>query len=66
MRDGEHGFIVPIRDPEAIAARLLQLHQDRELLLEMSEAARTRAGELSWQAYKDRTVALVREAVAAE
>ena len=66
LRDGKQGFIVPIRNPEAIAARLLQLHQDRELLLEMSEAARTRAGELSWQAYKDRTVALVREAVAAE
>jgi glycosyltransferase involved in cell wall biosynthesis len=63
LREGRDGFIVPIRDAEAIAARLLQLHDDRELLREMSENARARAGELSWQGYRDGTVAAVRAAL---
>ena len=64
LRDGQDGFIVPIRDSEAIAARLLQLHDDRELLRTMSESARARAGQLSWQGYRDGTSAAVREAIA--
>ena len=63
LREGVDGFIVPIRDAEAIAARLLQLHGDRKLLREMSENARARAAELAWKAYQDRTVALVRETI---
>ncbi len=64
LRDGQDGFIVPIRDPEAIAARLLELHRDRELLRMMSESARELAGQLSWQSYQDGTVDAVREALA--
>lgn len=60
LRDGEDGFIVPIRDAEAIAARLLELHHDRGLLLQMSESARERASQLDWKGYKDGTVAAVR------
>jgi len=63
MRDGVDGFIVPIRDAEAIANRLLELHDDRGLLRAMSESARERAGQLSWKAYEERTAELVREAI---
>jgi len=63
LRDAHDGFIVPIRNPQAIAERLLQLHQDRDLLQQMSESARQRAAELTWQGYKDRTVAAVRAAI---
>ncbi|HTJ29745.1 MAG TPA: glycosyltransferase family 4 protein [Acidobacteriaceae bacterium] len=63
MRDGKDGFIVPIRDSQAIAERLLQLHDDRELLKQMSESALERAGTLDWQFYKQRTAALVRAAI---
>ncbi|WP_263359459.1 glycosyltransferase family 4 protein [Acidicapsa ligni] len=63
LRDQQDGFIVPIRDPEAISARLLQLHQDRDLLHHMSESALQRAAELTWQGYKDRTVDAVRVAI---
>ena len=64
IRDGQDGFIVPIRNSEAIAARLLRLYEDRDLLRTMSESARARAGELSWQGYRDGTAAAVREAIA--
>jgi alpha-maltose-1-phosphate synthase len=63
LRDGVDGFIVPIRDPDAITARLLQLHADRALLHEMSDSALQRAGQLTWLAYRRRTLAAVREAI---
>jgi glycosyltransferase involved in cell wall biosynthesis len=61
LRDGVDGFIVPIRDPEAITSRLLQLYQDRALLQQMSDSARERAAELDWKSCKLRTVSIVRE-----
>jgi alpha-maltose-1-phosphate synthase len=63
LRDGEDGFIVPIRDSEAISVRLLELHQDRALLKHMSDSALERAGQLTWQGCKDRTAAAVRDAL---
>jgi len=63
LRDGVDGFIVPIRDPEAITARLLELHGDRALLKQMSDSALERAVQLNWQGCKDRTVAAVRDAL---
>jgi glycosyltransferase involved in cell wall biosynthesis len=63
LRDGFDGFIVPIRDAEAITERLLQLHGDRALLQQMSDSALQRAGQIHWQGYKERTVAAVREAL---
>jgi glycosyltransferase involved in cell wall biosynthesis len=63
LRDGQDGFIVPIRDSEAIAARLVELHQDRGLLQAMSESARERAGQMSWQGYRDGTASAVRDAL---
>ena len=63
MRDGQDGFIVPIRDPEAIASRLLSLHHDRDLLKTMSDSARERAGQLDWQICKANTAAAVRKAL---
>jgi alpha-maltose-1-phosphate synthase len=66
LRDGIDGFIVPIRDPEAITTRLLQLYGDRKLLRQMSESARERAAQLDWAACKARTVSAVREAIGSQ
>ncbi len=63
LREGLDGFIVPIRDAEAITQRLMQFHDDRKLLLRMSDSAREQATRLHWQGYKDRTVANVKEAL---
>jgi starch synthase len=63
LRDGIDGFIVPIRNPEAITARLLAFYDDRALLQRMSNSARERAVQLDWSACKARTVAAVRESL---
>lgn len=49
---GQEGFIVPIRDPQAIADRLEQLAQDPDLRDRMSEAALRRVtGIGGWDTY---------------
>ena len=63
LRDGVDGFIVPIRDSDAIAERLLAFDADRTLLQQMSESARERAAQLDWQASKARTADAVKEAL---
>jgi glycosyltransferase involved in cell wall biosynthesis len=52
IRDGVEGFIVPIRDSQAIAERLQQLADNREQLAAMREACLRRAEELSWAGYE--------------
>jgi len=55
--DGAEGFIVPIRDPEAIRDRVLKLYQDPELCKEMSRAALQRVRSTDgWNNYGERTV----------
>jgi starch synthase len=65
LTEGEDGFIVPIRDPQAIADKLELLHGDRERLAAMSEAARKKAETLTWESYRRGVVAVVREVLAA-
>lgn len=53
--DGREGYVVPVRDPVAIAARLARLHDDRDLLDGMAAAAAARARSLGgWNDYGDR------------
>ena len=54
VRDGIDGFVVPMRDAAAMADRLLQFHQDRDLLESASEQARQRASEFTLEAYRTR------------
>lgn len=54
VRDGVEGFIVPIRDAEAIAERLDRLAYDRVLLNQMSHSARERSTYGSLEAYGER------------
>ena len=43
--DGQTGFLVPAKDPQALAERISQLANDRELREKMGLAARDRAAE---------------------
>ncbi len=61
VRDGIDGFIVPIRDAEAIAEKLDLLASNPKLLAEMSLNARERALEFSWERYGERLVRAVRD-----
>jgi glycosyltransferase involved in cell wall biosynthesis len=51
VRDGIDGFFVPIRDPEAIAARLEQLYRDPALRERLGRNAREQALRHTWGAY---------------
>ncbi|MCH9050404.1 MAG: glycosyltransferase family 4 protein [Proteobacteria bacterium] len=51
VRDGEEGYIVPIRDVEALMDRILRLYRDRELLDSMGRKARARAECHTWEHY---------------
>ena len=60
VRDGVEGFIVPIRDAEALADKIASLEADHELLRRMSGAALERSRYGSLRAYGERLLALLR------
>ena len=64
LTEGEDGFIVPIRDPQAIAEKLELLHRDRGRLAAMRQAALKKAEALTWESYRQGVVEVVREALA--
>ena len=54
VRDGVDGFIVPIRDQDALKLRLLFLYENRDAARAMGEAARKRVRDFSWETYESR------------
>lgn len=63
ISDGEDGFIVPIRDVGAIVEKLETLLLDRNRLAAMSHSATRKAAHHSWEQYRHRLVATVRQAL---
>jgi glycosyltransferase involved in cell wall biosynthesis len=59
VRDGVDGFIVPVRDVDALAERIEQLYGDVTLRLAMAAEARIRALEFPWERYQQSVVRLV-------
>lgn len=53
ITDGKEGFIVPIRDSQAIAEKLERLHTNRDELEAMRLAAMNIARFHTWQRYKE-------------
>jgi glycosyltransferase involved in cell wall biosynthesis len=66
VRDGIEGFVVPVGDIEALAARLRELAGDEALRRRMALAARSRAEQFAWPAFYRRVGIMYREAVARE
>lgn len=64
VRDGIEGFVVPVGDIEALAARLAQLAGDEALRRRMALAARARAKHFAWPNFYRRIGIMYREAVA--
>jgi glycosyltransferase involved in cell wall biosynthesis len=60
VRDGVEGFIVAIRDPDAVAERLTLLYESEEQRYTMARAAKARAAEIKWTTFEDRIADLVR------
>ncbi len=63
VRDRIDGFIIPIRDREALRERLLFLYENRDAAGRMGESARSRVAAFSWDAYESRMVSLYSELV---
>jgi glycosyltransferase involved in cell wall biosynthesis len=58
VRDGIEGFIVPARDPEALARAMLKLAKEPTACQRMGRAAYEKiAGKNDWQAFADRLLA---------
>jgi glycosyltransferase involved in cell wall biosynthesis len=64
LSDGDNGFAIR-RDPEDIAAKLCQLHDDPALRGRMSQAAREAVDEFSWDAAAQRLAQCLRRTHAA-
>ncbi|MBL8831484.1 MAG: glycosyltransferase [Rhodospirillales bacterium] len=54
VRDGKEGFLVPVRDTDALVERLRLLARDPDLRARMAVAARARAEEFTWSHYGER------------
>lgn len=62
--DGETGFLVPIRAPQALAEKVAWFADHRDRLPAMAQAARQRAAALTWDGYADRVLRAVPSGVA--
>jgi glycosyltransferase involved in cell wall biosynthesis len=63
VRDGQDGFIVPIRDVEALCERVQRLHDDSALQSKLSRSARQRAEQLPWTRYQKTLVDALQQMV---
>lgn len=53
ITEGAEGFLVPIRDIEALMEKIVWAYENREGIREMGAAARRRAEVLSWKRYRE-------------
>ena len=54
ITDGVEGFIIPIRDVEALKEKLEWCYEHPEELAQMGKAARKKAEQLTWDLYRQR------------
>ena len=64
VRDGKDGYVVPIRDCDALCQRLWDLHEDAGLRRRLGASARQRAEAFPWSRYREELVARYRGMVA--
>lgn len=57
VRDGKDGFIIPIRNVEKLKEKLSCLYNNKEILKQMGQSAKERAGErFTWDDYGEKMV----------
>lgn len=59
--EGQTGFLLPIRSPEAIAEKLTWFLANRSRIPDMNVAAQARARELTWRGYGNAIIAAIRD-----
>lgn len=62
ITDGETGFLVPIRSPEALAEKISWCASNREATYGMGIAAQSRAAQLTWRGYGEKVLAAIQAA----
>ena len=65
IEEGVDGFVVPIRDPDAIAHRVLSLHDNPERLEFMSKSALRKAEAMSWDVRAKKLIDTIRRLLGA-
>ncbi|MBI3516403.1 MAG: glycosyltransferase family 4 protein [Proteobacteria bacterium] len=65
VRDGVDGYLVPLRDPDAIERRILELHDDPARRHAMAASARQRAEQFTWGHYRERLGSVLDALIAA-
>jgi glycosyltransferase involved in cell wall biosynthesis len=63
ITDGVEGFIIPIRDVEALKEKLAWCHSHPKQLAEMGVAARYKAEQLTWKIYREKLANKVQEVI---
>jgi hypothetical protein len=61
IRNGQDGFIVPIRDPAALAEKLIYLYQHPAERQRMGQTARAYVSRFTWEHYQDELIGHYRE-----
>jgi glycosyltransferase involved in cell wall biosynthesis len=61
LTDGVEGFIIPIRDVEALKEKLEWCYSHPQELAEMGRAARRKAEKLTWSLYRQQLASKVKE-----
>lgn len=64
VRDGRDGFVVPVRDVDALADRIKHLYEHEDERRAMGDAARARVSEFTWDAYGQRIESEYRRVIA--
>ncbi|MBD1804152.1 glycosyltransferase family 4 protein [Microcoleus sp. FACHB-SPT15] len=61
VTDGVEGFIIPVRDVEALKEKLEWCYTHPEELAQMGQAARHKAEQLTWEQYRQQLASKVQE-----
>lgn len=61
LREGENGFIVPIRDIKAIKNKILFFYNNPDKAIEMGKKAREVAEEYTWRKYEERFINIIKK-----
>lgn len=66
ITDGVDGFIVPIRDVEALKEKIEWCYQNQEELAQMGQMARKKAESLTWEIYRQKLAQKITEVISSK
>ena len=61
INEAETGFMIEIRQPDQIAAKLEWFLENREKLSQMQQMARKKASEVSWASFQNKLLGILKE-----